>query len=95
MTRPWTGPEVKRLESLLADGLSYARAAKRLDRSRVAIAGAVRRHIHKVVDGRSPEERNQRRVRKGNGRKTDDQGLWSERALTETWAERKARQVQP
>lgn len=86
MSFEWTTKEIETIEALKAEGLSYAEIAPRLGRTRNAVAGAVRRHIHKIPDTR---QRHKPRIRTGANKGLT--GTWTERALTETWAERKAR----
>lgn len=87
--RPWLDPEIKRLTVLRAEGVSYRQVSRKLGRSRSAVASAIRRYIHQIPDlrpsHRQPPTKLRTRARVGV------QAIWSERVLTETWAERKAR----
>lgn len=73
----WTPKQIERLQVFLMEGLSYARIGKRFGCSRLAIAGAVRRHIQKIPDSR-------RGLRQA-------QVMWTETRLTETYSDRKKR----
>lgn len=84
--RWWTDERVERLRALLAEGKTYSQCAEILGKPRGSIATGVWRYI----DGK-PWKHGQKRkyVRKSDRapeRYTDD-------ALTETWAERKARRA--
>lgn len=92
----WDEDALKELRSYLAEGaLSYRGIGKLMGCSRVAIAGAVRRYIHLIPDARPPELRRrppEKRSPRKQKRQTE-QGRWTEHALTETWAERKAKRA--
>lgn len=76
------------LRRLVSDEVSYRKIGKRFGCSRQAVAGAVRRHIYGIHDRREPWQ--QRRRCNGIIRVNS---LWSETALTEPWAVRKARRA--
>lgn len=79
----WTDFAVERLKGLLADGLTYTQAAKRLRCSKGAVASAVRRKIHKV-----PDPRKSRRARLGDPDARLRATSYSDESMTQRWAKR-------
>ena len=87
MTIWWSDNDVETLKALHAEGMSFALIAKRVERSRSAVAGAVRRYIKRVPDLR---KKHKRRVTTGQATAK----CWDESMLTEPYAMRKARRTQ-
>lgn len=81
----WNEESIAKLQALLAQELTYTAIAKELRTTKEAVAGAVYRHIHKVPDTRKRHKRVTIRAEKTFA------PPWTERSLTETWEERKAR----
>lgn len=89
----WDNHAVGRLRELRSEGLSFAKVAKQIGCSRSAVIGAHRRHVRMIPDDRTAEQRRGKKFRTSGkfAHRTDVEGRWSDRALTETWAERKLR----
>lgn len=88
MSRRWPDKEIELLKALRAEGLGYRRIAKRLGRNPGAIAGAVRRYIYLI-----PDDHVSRKTPKLRKFLPLQPMRWTEDALTETWAERKAKRA--
>lgn len=83
----WTPEAIETLKRLRSERLTFDQCAIQMGTTRGSIASAVRVHIQGLQDSRS--ERNKRVT--NHDRMPTTLHMWSERALTETWPERKAR----
>lgn len=86
----WSENRIKQLRELRAQGLPFKECGKLIGVSRNAAIGAGRRYIDKIIDSRPTRAP---RLRTGKGSLARPPDSWTERALTETWVERKARRA--
>lgn len=84
--RKWDDAFVARLREMLAMKMTFSEIAEATGFSRNAVAGAVHRHVHGVIDTR----RNRGRHNVGAVVRAP-RAVWTEEALTEPWAQRKFR----
>lgn len=86
----WTPEAIETLKRLREQGLSFTQVGLQMGRTRGSVAKGVWLHILRRKDwGPGHKRRGQPRLRKGVHRTA--KGDWTDRALTETWPERKAR----
>ena len=84
--RKWDDARVAKLREMLDRKLSFTEIAEITGFSRNAVASAVHRHIHGVVD-----ERKHRGRHNVTAAVRAPRAVWTEEALTEPWAQRKFR----
>lgn len=90
----WTPERIELLKRLHANGVRYKRAAAKLECSKSAVAGAVRRYVYGILDPRTVSSGNERKRRaKVPVRVPRSPIRWTEQNLTEPYAVRKARRA--